>query len=532
MKHQYRLLLATVLLMGTLAGCHKKLDLFPTNEQTPEKVFSTPDGYRQAGAKMFASMAVTGSPGRDIPEAIVSDEGNTGFLRQYWYLQSLSTDEAGWTYSNNTDPIGIHQMTWSATNQAVAGLYYRCYYTVTLANNFIKESTDAKLAERGISGADADDIRRFRAEARFLRAYNYWVLLDHFGNIAFTDESYAIGSGISPVQISRSSAFQYVENELRSMENELPAPRTAAYGRIDRGAAWALLARMYLNAQVYTGTARWNDAVTYSRRVIDAGYTLVNDYKYLMLADNDLNTNEFIWTIRFDGLRTQSYSGTTFLVHGPSHNEPGRDQQFKDTTGSNGTWNCIRITEQFVNKFPAEDIRGQFWTAGQQKNMDTLLGNPRNGYSSVKFRNKTRSGAIGSDAGGTFADIDFPVFRLAEMYLIYAEATVRGGNGNSGDALNYLKALAVRARPNDANAANTAVLSLPYLIDERGRELFWEGHRRTDLIRFGQFTTSGYLWAWKGGVRGGSAVDPKYNLYPIPALDVSTNPNLVQNPGY
>lgn len=527
MKYGYKFLLV-LCLAGMLQACTKKLDLFPTNDTTSDKVFATPAGYKQALAKLYAGMAVTGSPGRDIPSEIVSDEGNTGFLRQFWYLQCLSTDEAAWNYSSNTDPVGIHQMTWSASTQAVAGAYYRCFYVITLCNNFITESSDDKLSSRGISGADADNIRRYRAEARFLRAFNYWVLMDLFGNVPFTDESYVIGTGKFPPQKSRAEMFTYIESELKGMDAGLADPRANEYGRIDKAAAWSLLARLYLNAQTYTGAARYTDAITYAKKVIAAGFTLHDKYRELMLADNHLNTDEFIWTIRYDGTNTQSYSGTTFLVHGPAGVSP-------DSSGTGGTWDCIRFPEQFVDKFDALDVRGQFWTKNQQKNLDTLLSAARNGYSSYKFRNLTRTGAIGpnTDASKTFVDTDMPMFRLAEMYLVYAESVVRGGSGgDNATALGYLKQLAQRARPNDPNAANVAQLTLPYIIDERGRELFWEGHRRTDLIRFGQFTTSAYLWAWKGGVRNGTAVDAKYNLYPIPSIDLSSNPNLVQNPGY
>ena len=527
MKYGFKIFIVFCLL-GIVQACTKKLDLFPTNDTTSATVFATPTGYKQALAKLYAGMAVTGSPGRDIPAQIVSDEGNTGFLRQFWYLQCLSTDEAGWTYSGNTDPVGIHQMTWSASTQAVAGAYYRSYYVITLCNNFIAESTDEKLSGRGISGTDADNIRKYKAEARFLRAFNYWVLMDLFGNIPFVDESYVIGSGKFPAQRGRAAVFSYIESELKDMEAGLADAKSNEYGRIDKAAAWSLLARLYLNAQVYTGTARYTDAITYAKRVIAAGYTIHPAYKELMLADNHLNTDEFIWTIRYDGTNTQTYSGTTFLAHAPAG-------VAGDTSGTNGTWDCARLTEQFVDKFDAQDIRGQFWTTNQRKNMDTLLGNARSGYASSKFRNRTRSGAFGpnTDASKIFVDIDMPVFRLAEIYLIYAEAVVRGGSGgDNATALGYLKQLAQRARPSDPNAANNPQMTLPYIIDERGRELFWEGFRRTDLIRFGQFTTGAYLWAWKGGVRNGTAVDAKYNLYPIPATDLSSNPNLVQNAGY
>jgi hypothetical protein len=190
------------------------------------------------------------------------------------------------------------------------------------------------------------------------------------------------------------------------------------------------------------------------------------------------------------------------------------------------------MTQQFVSLFDAQDIRGQFWTATQKLNMDTLLGAPSNGYSSTKFRNKTRTGgpAPHADPAGAFSDIDFPLFRLAEIYLTYAEAVLRGGTGGSNaTAVAYLDQLSARGRP---SAGSNAQLTLPYIINERGRELFWEMLRRTDLIRFGQFTTSAYLWAWKGNVPSGTAVDSKYNLFPIPSLDLTANPNLKQNPGY
>ena len=167
--------------------------------------------------------------------------------------------------------------------------------------------------------------------------------------------------------------------------------------------------------------------------------------------------------------------------------------------------------------------------------MTQLLDVATDGYSSTKFRNKTRTGAPAphKDPAGNWVDIDFPVFRLGEVYLTYAEAVLRGGTGgDNATALGYLRQLSTRARPNDANAETYPQMALDYIIKERGRELFWEGVRRTDLIRFGQFTTAAYLWAWKGGLPNGTAVDRKYNIFPIPAIDLSSNPNLVQNPGY
>lgn len=529
-KHSFKLILPLFAIVA-FWSCTKKLDLKPTNDITADQVYSTPAGYKQALAKVYGAMALTGNAGPagngDIPSQIISDEGNSDFLRMFWYLQCLSTDEAGWTYHNNTDPIGIHQMSWSSVNQTVAGLYYRCFFQITLANDFIRQCSDANLSARNISGNAADSIRKYKAEARYLRAFQYWVLMDLFANPPFVTENDAIGSGL-PKQISRKDLFTYVESELKALESELIAPKANEYGRVDQAAAWALLSRIYLNAEVYTGTPKYTEAITYCNKITGAGYTLHPKYKELMLADNHLNTDEFIFTIRYDGTRTQNWGGTTTLTHGPAGVSA-------DSSGTSGTWNCIRITQQFVGMFDAQDIRGQFWTSGQNLTMTQLLDVTTDGYSSTKFRNKTRTGgaAPNKDPDGNWVDIDFPLFRLGEIYLTYAEAVARGGTGGSNaTALGYLNQLAVRARPNDPNAANVATLTLPYIIQERGRELFWECLRRTDLIRFNQFTTNTYLWAWKGGIQGGTAVDTKYNIFPIPSTDLSSNPNLKQNAGY
>ncbi len=534
MKNILKISLVTSTLAFVLlfSGCSKKLDLAPNDKNTNDIVFSSETGYRDALGKVYNTMMVPGPQGPnqpgDLPIEIISDGGNSDYLRNVWYVQCLSTDEAGWTYSNNTDPIGIHQLNWTSVNFTVKCIYYRAYYIITLADNFIIEAADDKLASRGIAGADADKVRSYKEEARFIRAFQYALLMDLFGNAPFITDATPIGSTDYPKQIGRTGLFDFVETELKDLETKLVARGTNQYGRVDQGAAQALLARVYLNAEVYTGTARYSEAIDYASRVIGGGYSLIPDYTELMLADNNLNTSEFIWALPFDGLTTQSYGGTTFLIHGPA-GVPGT------ISGCSGTWNCMRITQQFVGLFDNEDVRGQFYTTGQSLIMGTLLGDATQGYSSSKWRNKLRNGdpAPNIDAANTFSSIDFPMFRLPEMYLIYAEAVLRGGTGGDNTtALGYLQQLAVRGRPTDPNAASYPQLTLQYVLDERGRELMWEGFRRTDLIRYGLFTTANYMWAWKGGVASGTSVDPKYNIFPIPADDLTSNPNLVQNPGY
>ncbi|WP_442589458.1 RagB/SusD family nutrient uptake outer membrane protein [Pedobacter sp. AW31-3R] len=526
--------LFTLLLVVLFTACNK-LDLTPTNDLTADKVYSSPLGYKQALAKVYGAFALTGNATtgqQDIPAEIIKDEGNSDFLRLYWNLQELTTDEAAWSWQSDAGIQGLHELSWGSINSIINGLYYRSYFQITLCNDFIRQSTDDNITKRGITGTDAEDIRKFRAEARFIRAYQYWILLDLYGNPAFATEETAIATKEFPKRIVRKDLFNYVESELLAIENDLAEPKSNEYGRADRAAAWALLSRLYLNASVYTGTGKYTEAITYCNKIIAAGYTLHNKYRELTIADNHLNTDENILTINYDGTRTQNYGGTTYLMHGPA-NVPA------DVSGSNGDWGGLRCTQQFVNLFADKsgntDSRAQFYMTGQSLEMNELYVETE-GYSSTKYRNKTRTGAPApnQDAAKDFSDIDFPLFRLGEIYLTYAEAVLRGGTGGDlGTALGYINALRTRAYNGSTtgNISSTA-LNLDFILDERGRELYYEAVRRTDLIRFSKFTTGAYLWAWKGGLKGGSAVADKFNLFPLPPTDLSANPNLIQNTGY
>lgn len=528
------IVLAAGVVLATISACTKKLDLVPTNEITAQVVYSTPAGYKQALAKLYGAFALTGNTAGtgnpDIPPVIISDEGNSDFLRLYWNLQELTTDEASWTWQNDGGIKGLHELNWSSINPIVAGLYYRSFFQITLCNDFIRQASEPNLTSKGFAATDADNIRKYRTEARFLRAYQYWVLMDLYANPPFVTENDAIGSGI-PQQIQRKDLFTYIESELKAIENDLAAPKTNEYGRADKAAAWALLARMYLNAAIYTGAPRYTDAITYCNKIITGGYTLHPNYRELTLADNNLNTDEFIFSIAYDGTFTQNWGGTTYLTHGPAAVPAS-------ISGTSGNWGGLRHTQNFVALFPDPsgntDKRAQFYTAGQNIIMTDLY-TGTDGYSSSKYRNKTRSGgpAPHADPAGNWVDIDFPIFRLAEIYLIYAEAILRGGTGgDAATALTYINQLRSRAYENNSGNISGAQLTTDFILDERGRELYYEAFRRTDLIRYGKFTTATYLWAWKGGVVAGRSVDNKYNIFPIPTTDLSANPNLVQNPGY
>lgn len=513
--------------LSVFQSCTKKLDLTPTNDVTSETVFGTAAGYKQVLAKVYGAFALTGNSGPAGNGDVQGiDEGFSDFYRLFWKAQELSTDEAviSWGDAGIQD---FHNMNWSSNNSFLTGLYYRSLYQITLCNDFIRESADDKLGTRGISGADATTIKQYAREARYLRAFQYWVLMDLFGNPPFVTEASLIG-GAPPPQVTRSQLFTYIENELKAIEPDMPAAKGNEYGRADKAAVWALLARMYLNAGVYTGTARYADAGTYAKRVIDAGYGLTTDYRWLMLADNHLNTNEFIFTINYDGTKTQGFGGTTFLAHASVGGSMS-----SAASGVDAGWSGIRTTKNLVNLFPdpngTADKRAQFYTSGQ----NIEIGNQTtftDGYAITKFKNIKRDGTIGSN--NVHSDADMPIFRLAEMYLIYAEAFTRGGGGDPATAVAYINNLRARAYGNASGNITTGQLNNDFVLDERARELYWEGHRRTDLIRYGKFTESTYLWPWKGGVASGTGVSAIRKLYPIPSRDINVNQNLIQNPGY
>jgi hypothetical protein len=539
-KYHFKIAVAAFIMAMFATGCLKKLDLTPTNSTTTAQVFSSVSGYRSAMAKVYLGLANYSSVGGDgsavnvdLPASLVGDAGNfSDFNRLNWFMQSLTTDEATWEKTNSTDPVGIHQLQWDANNHVIEGMYYRCMLLITLANNFIIQSSDANLSANGITGAGADTVRTYKAEARFLRAYAYWNLMDLYGNPPYIDENSPIGVSYHPARIKRADLFKYIESELKAIAQILPPARQNLYGHADQATAWALLSRMYLNAGIYTGTTEYDSAIAYCNKVIGAGYTLHPKYSELMLADNYLNTDEFIFAIPYDGLTNQSYGGTTFLVCGPT-NVP---ESISGGWSGSAPWQCIHVTQQFFSLFDTlgGDKRGQFYTAGMKVDVDTLLNNDANGYSSYKFRNVTRTGAPDPDSNSTrtFSSVDMPIFRLGEIYLTYAEATLRGAvTGNMSQALTYYNDVRTRAY-DGSTSGNVSAISLQDILDERGRELFWEGVRRTDLIRYGQFATSAYIWAWKGGVASGTSVNTDLNLFPIPESDLAANPNLIQNPGY
>jgi hypothetical protein len=527
------------------------LEVLPTVGAIDETIFKDPAQYKSYLAKVYASFSLTGQAGPAGQPDLVApglDEGFSSYIRCYWKAQELTTDEAliSWNDGGIRD---LHNHSWSSENQFIRMIYYRVFYIVGYANDFLRQSEENVLARRGISESDRVEIRKYRAEARFLRALAYYHAFDFFRNIPVVT---SISTNV-PTQSPPRSTFDFIESELKAVENELPNPRQNEYGRADKAAVWMTLARLYQNAEVYIGEPRYNESNAEINKVLSAGYTLAANYNELFYADNHKEAaTELIFTLPADGKKSQSWGATTFLVSSALGEPTMNDNKNPDGTpfpdellnrfGTTGAWLGTRPTAKLIeifktSTFPADslDPRARVWREGRKspiitKPYDYNAAPEREGYIIAKYRNITSSGGRGSDV--THSDIDYPFYRLADAYLMYAENVLRGAtNGDLGTALNLINQLRQRAYGNTNGNITASQLTLDFVLDERARELYWEATRRTDLIRYGRFSDNG-IWPWKGEVLEGRTTEKFRDIFPIPAVDLAANPRLRQNPGY
>ena len=545
----------------SILSCKKPLDFSPKYGFNAEVIYSNPDEYINVLSKLYSGLSMTGIQGpagqADISTETI-DEGFSSYVRVLWNLQELPTDEAvcGW---NDPGIPALNKMQWSAEDGWIKGMYYRIYYQITLCNEFIYQSAQEKLLDRNFSQEDIDRINSYRNEARFLRALSYYHALDFFGSVPFVTEEDRVGA-FNPPQISRENLFNYVESELMDLTNILSNASSLPYGRASKQAVQTLLAKLYLNAEVYINESKYAECRSQCESIVNSNiFQLESSYQHLFLADNYLS-NEIIFPVVFDGLYAQTWGGTTFLVCASI----GAEMSASDY-GVNGGWGGIRVTKELVNNFDytksytyvdtstvpndtitmntisldtnyvfldssysSDDERFLFFTKGQQISI-TNLGNFRHGLAFPKFKNINRDGTSGSNNANTsHVDIDYPMFRLADVYLMLAESALR--LGDQGTALQYVNLVRERAYGNQSH--NFSSITLDDILDERSRELAWEATRRTDLIRYDYFTSSNYLWPLKGGDFEGTGVDSHLDLYPIPTADLLLNDKLNQNDGY
>jgi starch-binding outer membrane protein, SusD/RagB family len=461
-------------------------------------------------SKIYSSlMGLNGTT--DVPG--FADQANTNFIRQIFNLNELTTDEALCTWSDEGIPE-LNSNQWTSATTQIGGLYGRLYFEITLCNKFLSET----------SGKTDTASLRQRAEARFIRALSYYYLLDFFGNVPFT-----LGTTYADApQMNRAYLFNFIDSELADCEASMYEPLQAPYGRADKASNWLLRSRLLLNAVVYTGTAHWADAAANAKKVLNSGYALCPTYAHLFMADNNgagtVNkaNQEIMLAIPADGANTKSWSSSLFLIASTHSSDMG-------ACGA-GAWSGNRARSALVKMFDPSmvatasvaDERALFYSTNRTLEIATTT-NFNEGYSVTKYTNLRADGAEPSSTD--WVDMDFPLFRVAEAYLTYAEAVFR--TGDSSEALIAINQ--IRAR---AGATALIHLGLSDILEERAREFFFEGQRRTDLIRFGCYGGGTYLWDWKAGVAAGAAFDAHYNLFPIPQTALDANSSLMQNPGY
>lgn len=569
---KYFAIMAALLVVG-MTSCVQNLKVESIDPNTSSTI-----QMQQLFVKIYSTLALTGQKGPDGSGDVAGvDEGTSSFYRMTYELQEFPADQIYWIWPD-VGVDDVRKMSWTASNTLVKGLYARLYFDITLCNLFLDDYATVATKEQ-------------IAEVRFIRALNYWYLLDMFGNVPFVEHS---GLAELPEQIARPDLYAWLKNELiENIEPNLaPANQRISYYRVDQAAAWLLLSRLCLNAAVYGVdregkqhiadlTAEYTDAAHYANLVMTSGYGLASEYRYLFMGDNDnlsaVNDawKEIILPIGQDGIETQSWGGSMFLI---ASTYTGGMPNW----GITESWKCIRSRAQLVGLFcgtkfqspiadaittkeaaqkaygeyfgtaaeitkAAKDDRAlfcnysedasntyccQFW---KQNKGDEFF----SGWGITKFSNLMADPA--RTANDTkHPDMDIPLMRKAEAYLNYAEAVLRGGTQcgiTVDEAVNTIRRRAHAEEKTGWNLTDTPLKGMN-ILDERGRELYSEGLRRSDLIRFGYFTgsvsKSGYRWEYKAGELLGIQAAPEdfRILYPLPLSEVTANKNLTQNKGY
>lgn len=476
--------------------------VFPNCTKVDERVFdryeatqffSDPKGPDIALASVYAQMPNFGG-------------GDNG----YYDLNNMSSDEQVVPHrvSGDWGPENAYLYTraWLPNLGQINSAWTACYNSIYLANLAVDQLTKVN--------APAPKI----AEVKVLRAWFYYLLIDDFGSVPFYTDNNITTAELK--QVSRKEVFDWIVAELKVNADLLPETKGGTfYGRFNKWAAYTFLAKVYLNAEVYTGTPMWADCLAACNKVATGGYKLHSSAvdashplgnKYWELFGDLCPDDETILAI---WIKRNVVGNNVYALR--SLNGPHAKAVF----GFNG-WNGTVVPEETYNKYAATDIRIKQFLIGPQPGGVTYtpkvasLINPgagiNEGVRNVKFYPVPPNDGSGESN-------DFPIYRYADILLMIAECQVRLGNAEAGKT--FIDQVRVRAGLAPLAAAPT----LTQIYDERGFELNWEGHRRQDMIRFGTFTQAhGFV----------PAVDNHWLIFPIPTSKLNANPNLKQNPGY
>lgn len=530
---KYRLILlsaAAAFVMGLPSSCVGDLNVEPIDPTVtlPENVLNSEEAYAQLLAKCYAGLSVSSSEGENGSPDIEGIDGGYGqYLRALFYMNEYTTDEAVCPWNDQTIR-SLHGLSWTSSDVFVTAMFSRIYFQIGLCNEFLRRAMASELV-------GSETMQTYMAEARALRLLSYYHAIDMFGNVPNARETDPVGD-VGPEQISRADLFEWLLSECRALREEghLKPVNGNVYGRLDEGFVMMLEAKLNLNAAVYLGISDseaksyFDACATVCKEIKDSYPALHDTYSELFMADNDTRTDEIIFNVPQDGVQIRTYGGTNFII---KSSIAGQSPDWWTPMGVNDGWGGIMVTPEFIGKFDNSDVRKMFWGGGPGGTYPSDISDIsdfKSGWTAYKFTNARSDGQSAQDV--SFPDTDFPLFRTADAYLMLAEARLRGATTvTDTEAQEAWNAVRTRA---GLSALASSEYTLDEMLDERGRELYWECWRRSDLVRFGKFTSGDYLWRWKGNVYMGTGVDSKFNLMPIPSNEINSNGKLTQNAGY
>lgn len=473
----------------------------------------------------------------------------------YWRLNEYSGDQLAWPTKgrhgyDGGDWIRLHYHTWHVKESTIANSWRLMYWGMSLCNDAINNLGKRSADQMGISEQEKEE---FVAELKVLRAYHYLKLMDLFGNIPIATQ---VGTPVNLSTTKRADVFKFIESELLENIDKLPLLSNKNNGRVARAAGYCMLAELYLNAEVWTGTSRWDDCLKACNYVIEgkAGsqtgtLTLDQDLMAPFSRTNTTTAKENLFVFAYDyqnspnrcGWNGDFYHFAQRYIYGGDANGnngvvviPSGYDMFSDKDLRKSSW--MLIGNQYYFDDPTKPVLGteeykgqplvfvkEIWRKSEGKTQSTMYDGEEN--SGARFNKYVP----GPSSDPNYWSNDWVLYRLTEIKFFKAEAIMRknGGvaNQEAVDLINECRQRAFKAEDWNANKYTTATLTLDELITERGREFIFEGKRRTDLIRFGKFVTANW---WDHTASN----DKNKELFPIPYNQLSVNPNLEQNPGY
>lgn len=530
--------LVCLLLAFVFYGC-MDLDETPYSELEESNFYNNELEIIQATLRPFTHM-----------QAWLAFTGQSG----YYYHNELSADQVAWPQKgrhgyDGGDHIRLHYHAWTDQENRLAGAWRLMWTGVGFINAAIEDIENIDPASAGIT---EERLQSLVAESKVLRAYHYMKIMDMWGNVPIVT---TVGIPQAPPTQDRAEVFNFVEQELLENVEKLQPLSQALLGRVSRAVGYAMLSELYLNAEVWSGEPRWQDCITYSDKIINGeGGSLTGS---IALDQDPLgpfnNQNEFspenIFQFPFSRTNGFGYNWAAFYM-GFSNMAPALDVNYAG-------WNAFVVIPSAFDAYQANDIRKEEWFLfGPQYKYGTdqpILGSEEYNGEPLVYVNSIRRNSEGQTGEGSmsegeensgarfhkyrsgtqddpnYLENDYVIYRLTEIYFNKAEAIMRlNGGSATGEALNLINESRSRYFSEEDwvdEMYTTATLTLDELLAERGRELIFEGKRRTDLIRFGKFTTASW---WDHEPSG----DQNLTLFPIPLRQIQSNPNLEQNPGY